>query len=90
MHAVEPQFCVLKGDLATFSRGALVVANRPSAFLRASSVPFFMHFVRGFAAWVFAMTPCKDKGTAKTRGRTFCLIWEDKGTYLLSHLTRHN
>jgi hypothetical protein len=50
MRAVEPQFCVLKGDLATFSRGALVVANRPSAFLRASSVPFFMHFVRGFAA----------------------------------------
>ena len=30
-----------------------MVANRPSAFLRASSVPFFMHFVRGFAAWAF-------------------------------------
>lgn len=30
-----------------------MVANRPSAFLRVFSVPFFMHFVRGFAAWAF-------------------------------------
>ena len=34
-----------------------MVANRPSAFLRASSVPFFMHFVRGFAAWAFPVPP---------------------------------
>ena len=32
-----------------------MVANRPSAYLRASSIPFFMHFVRGFAAWAFSV-----------------------------------
>ena len=34
------------------------MANRPPALLRSPSIPFFIHFVRGFAAWAVLCLDC--------------------------------
>ena len=49
-----------------------MVANRPSAFLRVFSVPFFMHFVRGFAAWAFRVPFIADKLRTAGHGTVPC------------------
>ena len=65
-----------------------MVANRPSAFLRVFSVPFFMHFVRGFAAWAFLVFWQNTRKSTTARGANRSPRLGTQGT-VLCVLTKH-